>query len=311
MSSNNSNPGSSGGFLRRLEGHPWTSGRVMLIIVIIIVLYIVFGQSQACTGVTRSTVKRTKIVDAVIAEEPIIYHNDLEGWTNDSLDTSMQTFYATTGVMPYLYILPENGHTPLGEVQNKADELYAQMFVDEGHFVAVFQKNESGYLLAYHVGEEAKKVLDEEALTIFDDYIRKNLNTKSIINSAVFPNVYTQTASTIMTTSVSNGTTAVVIVLVLILLLYFGQQGKKFIDKKNGKEETAEEQAAQPQMLFPKYDNGEAHVMTPDMPEEAAPGDAPAEPAPEDAVADVSGPEVSAPETNEPEDTDTNEKTEE
>ena len=226
---NNNNQGEGSNMLQRMFGIGLNgTGSTMLILVVIILLYIIFGQSTNCTGVTQSTIKRTPL-DGVVAEDDNAgYFNENEIWGSENLTDAMHEFYLATGVMPYVYILPDNSEMTTGELQQTADSIYAENFDDEGHFVTAFLSHDTkGYFIAYHIGEEAKKVLDDEAMTIFDDYMRKYYTDGSVPTQSVLPNVYSQTRQTIMTTQTKKTTIMLIVVVVLIGIAYFFYNRKR------------------------------------------------------------------------------------
>ena len=60
------------------------------------------------------------------------------------LESGMRQFYQETGVQPYLYLLPNGSVTSTTELTAMAEELYPQLFTDEGHFLLVFCDNGAG-----------------------------------------------------------------------------------------------------------------------------------------------------------------------
>ena len=226
---NNNNNGQCGGFLQKLLGGGANStASTMLLLVVIIIVYIIFGQSSNCTGITSSTISRTKLQGVVAEDDNAGFYNESGPWSTVGLYDAMKDFYNATGVMPYIYIYPDNTNVTVAEMQEKADSLYQELFSDEGHFVTTFlSSDEKGYFIAYHVGTEARKVMDDEALAIFNDYMKKYYTDGSLPTENVLPNVYSQTRATIMTTETKKTTVMVIVVVVLIGLVYFFYSRKR------------------------------------------------------------------------------------
>ena len=246
---NNNNNGQNQGMLQRLFGIGGNStGSTMILLVVIIILYVIFGQSSRCTGITSSTVPRTPLKGVVAEEDNAGYYNGDEVWGSEGLVSAMNEFYHATGVMPYVYIYPENTAVTPEEMQAKADSVYAELFDDEGHFVVTFlSSDDNGYFFKYHIGEQARAVLDDEALTIFDDYMRKYYTDGSVPKGNVLPNVYSQTRQTIMTTETKKTTVMIIVVIVLIGLVYFFYSRKRLKASREGNNNNNSN--------FPKYNN--------------------------------------------------------
>lgn len=98
--------------------------------------------------------------------------------SKDILYEKMSAFYVATGVQPCINDLTdEPGDYSDEELQAIADECYADTFSDEYHLLIVFRENSGKKLgLAYHVGSEARAVLDDEALELLTQSIEKYFN---------------------------------------------------------------------------------------------------------------------------------------
>ena len=136
----------------------------------------------------------------------------------------MKQFYRETGVQPYLYLLPNGAVTSVSELTEKAEELYPQLFQDEGHFLLVFCDDGHGsYNCGYTAGSMAKSVMDDEAVGILADYLDRYYSDYSISEEEIFSNAFAKTGERIMTVTRSPEVpvavcAAVVVVAVLVFL---------------------------------------------------------------------------------------------
>ena len=162
------------------------------------------GAGSGAYASASSTHQREKLPAGTAQITP--YYNDLDGdWIHNTavLETGLRAFADETGVMPYVYILPNGYTTSTAELTQTAQEVYAQNFDDEGHFVLVFCDNGSGgYNCGYCVGSAARSVMDDEAVGILRDYLDRYY-TSDYSDEEYFGKVFADTASRIMTVTKS------------------------------------------------------------------------------------------------------------
>ena len=129
------------------------------------------------------------------------WYTDADGdWIGSAsrLTEGLEHFYDKTGVQPYVYILPNGESTSTEELTDLAEQLYGELFTDEGHFLLVFCDDGSGsFNCGYTVGTEASAIMDQEALGILADeldYAYNNAGTEE----EVFSDAFSETADRIM-----------------------------------------------------------------------------------------------------------------
>nr|WP_325303170.1 hypothetical protein [uncultured Dysosmobacter sp.] len=235
--------GSSGGSPRRNSG----CGTVLATVIVLLVLVWIFtwvmsGSMGGSGGVQKSTYAREKLPSSAVTETG--YYTDQGGWFSNrsELESGMREFYRLTGVQPYLYLLPNGSVTSTVELTAMAEELYSQLFTDEGHFLLVFCDDDNGsYNCGYTAGLQAKTVMDDEAVAILADYLDRYYNDYSISEEEIFSNTFAQTGERIMTVTKSplpviavSGAVVVVAALVFITL-------KKRREQREREQKRAEE----------------------------------------------------------------------
>lgn len=146
-----------------------------------------------------SSVVREALPDDSVHETA--YYTDEDGdWIHDpaALEQGMRTFYTKTGVQPYVYILPNGTSTSVDELTERAEQLYGELFQDEGHFLLVFCDDGSGsFTCGYTVGTAASAVMDSEALDILADELSYSYNNAAT-DEEVFSDAFERTADRIM-----------------------------------------------------------------------------------------------------------------
>ena len=145
-------------------------------------------------------------------------------------------------IEPYLYLLPNGATTSITELTAYAEELYPQLFTDEGHFLLVFCDDDRGsYNCGHVVGIQAKTVMDDEAVAILADYLDRYYNDYSISEEEIFSNTFEDTGERIMTVTKSPlPTVAVCIAVVVVAALVFVTL-KKRREQREREQKRAEE----------------------------------------------------------------------
>ena len=212
---------------RRYSPHRWSFGSILAtVIVIVIILSAVGAYMEAGSGgsIQSSTYEREKLPASAVTETG--YYTDEGGWFSNrsELESGMRRFYQETGVQPYLYLLANGSVTSVSQLTAMAEELYPQLFTDEGHFLLVFCDDGRGsYNCGYTVGSQAKTVMDDEAIAILADYLDRYYNDYSISEEEIFSKTFADTADRIMTVTKSPlpviAVSAAVIVVAVVIFL--------------------------------------------------------------------------------------------
>jgi len=162
---------------------------------VIVLTWVAAWLLYACSAAPQ----RAKLPSSAVVETH--YYVDEGGWFSDGVEVErgMKAFYRSTGVQPFLYVLP-NGHSAsAAELTEMAEELYAQLFLDEGHFLLVFCDDGKGsYTCGYTVGAKAKTVMDDAAVAVLAEQLNRNYNDFSIGEEEIFSRTFSHTARRIM-----------------------------------------------------------------------------------------------------------------
>lgn len=196
----------SGGGPQRPQGPSGSGGSsaagcliaAVIFVIFLAVLALGFG-SCSSSSVQASTVERQALPASAVTETA--YYDDQAGWISNpsTLEAGMRQFFEETGVQPYLVILPNGSITSTQQITDMADELYGQLFTDQGHFLFLFCDNNQGqYYYAGHIGAQAESVIDEEAQTIFLQYLDRYYYDTSLSEEELFSKTYADTADRIM-----------------------------------------------------------------------------------------------------------------
>lgn len=146
----------------------------------------------------------------------------------------MREFFQLTGIQPYVYIFPNDSIRSAAELQSRAQQLYSQLFTDDAHFLMAFcyDSRDDGFYWAYWAGSETRTILDEEALGIFEAYLRQEWVADNDENS-FFSNAFAQTGERIMSVTPSPvvpvviGFVVIVVVAGVCVLVLVRAQAKK------------------------------------------------------------------------------------
>ena len=205
----------------------------------------VMGGSGGSSSITASTVEREPLPAGSVNETA--YYTDELGWIVNSgaLTSGMRSFYEETGIQPYLYITDSVDGSHSITIQALSDysaRLYEELFTDEAHFLVVFCEYGGVYNVGYTIGAQAKSVLDDEALSIFADYLDRYYY-EDISEEEFFSRTFADTGERIMTVTKSPWPVVLMVfgVVALVALLYFWW--------KKRKEQEAAEQKRTEEML--------------------------------------------------------------
>lgn len=215
-----------GGSYRRGWGPGAGIATVVVLVIILMVLFsYIFSVGGASGGssIQRSTYEREKLPASAVTETA--YYTDEGGWFSNraQLESGMRQFYEDTGVQPYLYLLENGSVTSVSQLTDMAEEMYPQLFTDEGHFLLVFCDDGYGsYNCGYAVGSQAKTVMDDEAIAILADYLDRYYNDYSISEEEIFSKTFADTGERIMTVTKSPlPVIAVCVAVVVVAVLVF------------------------------------------------------------------------------------------
>ena len=158
-----------------------------------------YGTSSYSQSSSTSTTVREKLSSSDVSKTG--WYTDEDGdWIHSEpkLTSGLQHFYDKTGVQPYVYILKNGTTTSTSELNEKSQELYSQLFSDEGHFLLVFCDDGNGsFNCGYTVGSTAASVLDSEALGILADELDQAYRTADS-EEQIFSDAFYNTADQIM-----------------------------------------------------------------------------------------------------------------
>ena len=218
-------------------------GTVLAIFIVVMVFFVIVApllSGSSGGGITKSTVAREALPASAVVETD--YYTDEPGWisSKSTLLSGMKEFYEKTGVQPYLYIATSvDGTTSpsTSQLSAYAKQLYSEKFTDQGHFLLVFCDDGKGsYNAGYWMGDQARTVLDDEALDIFAGYMNEYYSG-DMEDEEFFSTTYAKTAERIMTVTKSDwpvATTVIAVVIavaVIVFLLY--TWWKKSKEQKN------------------------------------------------------------------------------
>ncbi len=196
------------------------------------------ASSQSSGQITVSTIKRTKLESGIVHETG--YYTDELGWIRSSskLTKGMRNFYKRTGVQPYLYLTDtvKGTHDPTNaQLDSYANDLYDELFDDEGHLLLLFFEYDSKYTTWYVAGNAASTVIDGEAAEILLDYIDRYYANRNLSDEEMFSKAFDEASDRMMKITVSPwvyvGVTFLVLVILVVALIWWA------IAKKKKKEE--------------------------------------------------------------------------
>ncbi len=225
----------------RRQGSGTVIATICIILVMLMLFFVVIG--GASNGeIQKSTYQREKLPASAVTETA--YYTDEGGWFSNrsELESGMKAFYRETGVQPYLYLLPNGTTTSTTELTAYAEELYPQLFSDEGHFLLVFCDDDYGsYNCGYVVGSQAKTVMDDEAVAILADYLDRYYNDYSISEEEIFSKTFEDTGERIMTVTKSPLPVIVICFAVVAVAVMVFITLKKHREQKEREQKRAEE----------------------------------------------------------------------
>ena len=226
-------------------------GAILAPIIAIFILFALIGSlfsgsprntSVNSTVNTTSTIVREKLtgeswMSSCVTDEI----NELQSIS--STEKNLKDFFNETGIQPYVYIKSyDSAVVSDDEIQEWAQEYYEQNFDQENIMMLVLAQGEDGYVdsYSYVLGYDAATIMDTEASTIFENYL-KSYWTTDLSTDDVIVKTFDDTASAIMHVSTTGkdllkwGFAAVIVVAAgSTAVIYVKQRNKR-------KKEEAEE----------------------------------------------------------------------
>ena len=210
---------------------------VFLVVAAIAVLFFFIGVKIFFGSSSGSTVVREALPAGAVHETE--YYTDADGsriHNSSKLEKGLRSFYKETGVQPYIYILPNASMTSVADLSQRSEQLYAQLFTDEGHFLLVFcDDNQGSFHCGYTVGNRAQSVMDQEAIGI----LSSNLNhyyKEASDEETIFSAAFEKTGKQIMTVSKSPFSTllnlfiaglVIVVILIAAIIIWLSAHHKR------------------------------------------------------------------------------------
>ena len=181
---------------------------------------------------TQTATKQREPLSDTLCTETDYYQDDqslIESRTK--LLSGLKSFYATTGVQPYVYITEE---ATLND--SYAQKIYDEKFTDEGHFLLLIHNSydsngDENWDAYYLLGSNAAKVIDSDLMDQFwdnydDAYADSSLSAEEVITqsfartAAVFSSDNrTATSSASTTASVSAPARLPMVIAAVVLLI--------------------------------------------------------------------------------------------
>lgn len=208
---------------------------VVAILAIVLLLAVAFGAFSCSSDIPASTEDREPLPAGAVVETN--YYTDEDGdWiTSPSrFEKGLREFFELTGIQPYVYIFPNDSVTSAAELQSRAEQLYSQLFTDDAHFLMTFcyDSRDDGFYWAFWAGSQTRTVLDDEALEIFESYLKQEWFADNDENT-FFSNTFAQTGERIMSVTpspvvpVSIAVAAIVVAIVIFVVVMRYNQAKK------------------------------------------------------------------------------------
>lgn len=163
--------------------------------------------TQPVQSTQTATKQRTPLSDTLCTETD--YYQDDQSLieSRTKLLSGLKSFYATTGVQPYVYITEE---ATLND--SYAQKIYEEKFTDEGHFLLLIHNSydnngDENWDAYYLLGSDAANVIDDDLMDQFWDnydtaYADSSLSAEEVISqsfartAAVFSSSSTDTPAT-------------------------------------------------------------------------------------------------------------------
>ena len=201
----------------------------LLIILILYALFAFFG-ADGQPNITPSTVNREALPHTAAVTDYLTVEDD---WIVDTKysNESMMRFYERTGVAPYLYILSPDNPLTDSEISGFADNFLSSFPPEENRFLIMFRDNGApSYDLVLKRSDQAKAFMDEEACTIFREYVNYYFTGGKTPYYLVFSRALDKTCDRIL--NADSGSPFLLPVLILIIVAAAALVFKILYDKR-------------------------------------------------------------------------------
>lgn len=187
-----------GGYGRGLISSKFSS---IILFLVVLLLTLAGNFLSESLNITMSTVRREKL--PMSASQETSYFTDEAHWFTNirQLESGLKSFYQDTGVQPHVYVTDGSHGTSIEELTALAEDTYDQICSDEAHFVLVFYDDGfGGYNCGYTVGSQARSIMDQEAISILNDYLDKYYysDKDDISDEELFSKAFEKTGERIM-----------------------------------------------------------------------------------------------------------------
>lgn len=191
-------------------------GSVLAFILMLVIIACAFSAMRADTpGPARpvqSTSAATKQRTPLAADkcQETDYYTDEQSLieSRTKLLGGLKSFYATTGVQPFIYITEE---ATLND--SYAQKVYEDTFTDEGHFLLLIHNSydangDENWDAYYLLGSDAAAVIDDDLMKQFWDYYDAAYADSSLSAEEVLSQSFARTAAVFTTAKTGTPTTA-------------------------------------------------------------------------------------------------------
>lgn len=190
---------------------------IITILVVFVALMLIPNEE-----VPKSTREREKLAASECTVINEWYRDDVEWIFDESqLERGLKSFYNSTGVQPYLWITDNiNGNPRPNEAdfQNALNQLYNELFDDEGHMIVCFLESSPNDWATYDwCGDAARNVMDDEAEDILHSYFSRYY-TSDMEDEEYLATVFTKTGNSIMTVDKSNKAIGRILLMVIVIV---------------------------------------------------------------------------------------------
>jgi len=184
------------------------SSTVMTVLVVVLIaLVIAIGGFATAARHAPSTTVREPLSQS--AANVTGWYEDRDGsWiANPSrIESGLKEFHDETGVAPYVVILPNGSEKDTQVLSAEASDSYDDLFGDEAHFLLFFcDDGIGGFNCGYAIGDEARTVMDDEAVGILADELNWAYEDADT-DEEVFSDAFSETGRRIMHAYEAEGT---------------------------------------------------------------------------------------------------------
>lgn len=203
---------------------------ILSVALIIVVVALILAGPQICgqPSVPKSTVNRDRLDSGYGYVMDCVDDEAGELANARNVGNELQDFWKKTGVQPWIYVKAYDPANDPSRLSQDDREALANTYFDdngltEATFLTVFFENSYGdiYLdyTVYVVGKQADAVMDAEACTIYEAFVKELWYNDALTTDEVFAGAYTKTADRIMDKSTTGFDVAFVFGIGLVLVI--------------------------------------------------------------------------------------------